>query len=230
LAQVENNKRAHLTSGPYHLLSGKKSTKRVCLSGMMPPMPPEKTVEGHLAEAGLFGRKMVPLGTSVEILDISETDDRIEITTKHTLLKKRRLSAEPEPAPLPGRVVIETVPAPATNSIISPLTIKRHVYHARGGAPPHRGDYLTATDSIELQSNKVLSDQITLMVPPDGMGGMFGGATLYLLPAGQAAPMKDPALFGSPHQQPDMSKTAHEVFGHPAGYDLIVCIPMKGMD
>merc|ERR1719189_2615715 len=52
--------------------------------------------------------------------------------------------------------------------VLNKVRVTRHVYHARGGAPPYRGSYLTSTDTVELDPGTLLSEQWNILVPPDG--------------------------------------------------------------
>merc|ERR1712008_598536 len=44
--------------------------------------------------------------------------------------------------------------------------VKRHVYNARGGVPPYRGSYLTASDFVDLVLSSPLQDQLNTICHP----------------------------------------------------------------
>jgi hypothetical protein len=118
------------------------------------------------------------------------------------------------------------------------IKITRHVYNARGGAPPYRGSYLTATDEVILDGNVLLANQKHKLVPASGAPPSFGMAPspeMYILPAAASAPQKweDQAAPGI--QKVDFNKKAADAFGTNFGIDfgisqLVVLIPMMGMD
>ena len=58
--------------------------------------------------------------------------------------------------------------AELTAVVVNSIKVRRHVYNARGGAPPHRGYHLVATDEVELAPGKKLKEQWGKIVPGDG--------------------------------------------------------------
>ena len=103
------------------------------------------------------------------------------------------------------------------------LEVKRHIYNARGGAPPYRGTYHTATGTVVLDPTKKLEEQEDdLMEGPSGK--------LFKIPKGKEPPSKweDEEDCGQPV---DMSMTAKDAFGESGdAFELVVLLPMRGMD
>lgn len=102
------------------------------------------------------------------------------------------------------------------------MKIKRHVYMARGGAPPYRGSYLTATDFVELDASRSIQEQINVL------SSQGGSPQLASFPAFENTPGR--WEFPSPGGQAvtDFTKTVQEVFG--SSKAVIVLVPMMGMD
>jgi hypothetical protein len=115
------------------------------------------------------------------------------------------------------------------------IKVTRHVYNARGGAPPYRGSYLTSTEEVMLTSNVTLMAQKSQLIPASGYS-MFGGEPdAYTLPSGTTAPSKWESYDGTTPLgakkliiDPQGTTTASDVFK--AGEQLVVLIPMSGMD
>jgi len=115
------------------------------------------------------------------------------------------------------------------------IKVTRHIYNARGGAPPYRGSYLTSTEEVMLTSNVTLMAQKSQLIPASGYS-MFGGEPqAYTLPSGTTAPRKwesydDTTPLGAKQLiiDPQGTTTASDVFN--AGEQLVVLIPMQGMD
>ncbi|CAE7512756.1 unnamed protein product [Symbiodinium microadriaticum] len=115
--------------------------------------------------------------------------------------------------------------------VMNKLKVRRHVYKARGGAPPHRGYHLVATDEIDLAPNAKISEQLEVLVPPDGISRRTPDN--YKLKAFQASPNEQaPRKWegGMNEVEPDLSLTAEELFGTLQNVDLAVMVPMEGFD
>jgi Ca2+-binding EF-hand superfamily protein len=102
--------------------------------------------------------------------------------------------------------------------------VKRHVYNARGGAPPYRGSYLTASDFVDLDLSSSLQDQMNIICHHSSSQN----EQLASFPADAEVPRR--WEFPSPGGQmvTDLSQIARE------GFDLnravVVLVPMMGMD
>jgi len=115
--------------------------------------------------------------------------------------------------------------------VMNKLKVRRHVYKARGGAPPHRGYHLVATDEIDLAPNAKISEQMEILVPPDGISRRMPDH--YTMQAFQASPNEQaPRKWegGMNEVDLDASLTAEEIFGTLQNVDLAVMVPMAGFD
>jgi len=109
------------------------------------------------------------------------------------------------------------------------IKVKRHVYNARGGAPPYRGSYLTATDTVELAADKSLGEQRDKIVPSSGFGAGLSSGTWAIFPADQEAPRcwEFPSPGGESLGAPQLEQSPRKIL---AGKALVVLIPMMGFD
>jgi len=118
--------------------------------------------------------------------------------------------------------------------VMNSIQVKRHVYNMRGGAPPHRGYLLVASDEIELLCDETLGNQMQSLATGDGYpGGKSsgkGGPQMYAFQAtpSQSAPKKWEGGMNEVSLQ--LQSTAEETFGVDGFVDLAVLLPMRGMD
>ncbi|CAK9066239.1 unnamed protein product [Durusdinium trenchii] len=111
------------------------------------------------------------------------------------------------------------------------IKVKRHVYNARGGAPPYRGYHLVATDEVELLPGKKLSDQFGKIIPDDGYpapGHFAPRAVAFQSTPSAQAPRKWEG--GMNEVEVDGNSTPEETFGVDGEVELAVLIPMRGFD
>jgi len=102
------------------------------------------------------------------------------------------------------------------------LVVRRHVYNARGGAPPYRGSFLTATDEVELDANVPFVAQEQLVFPSEG-------CQLFAIPRspdGRAPNRWEDGL----GVEVGLEASPAEVFGIWGQHEMVVLVPMDGMD
>jgi hypothetical protein len=131
--------------------------------------------------------------------------------------------------------------------VLSMVKVKRHIYNARGGAPPHRGSYLTSTEEIELDPTMTLGNQMHKIVPGHGAGkgmGKMGKTKSKFETKSKFAPNvwiwhadEVPRKWGE-DEGADIAKPERlfsdcvqlpEIFAK-GGKSLVILIPMLGMD
>lgn len=118
-----------------------------------------------------------------------------------------------------------------TAVVMNTIKVKRHVYNARGGAPPYRGYHLVATDEVELLPGKKLSDQFGKIIPDDGYpapGHFAPRAVAFQSTPSAQAPRKWEG--GMNEVEVDGNSTPEETFGVDGEVELAVLIPMRGFD
>jgi len=122
--------------------------------------------------------------------------------------------------------------------ILSLVKVKRHIYNARGGAPPRRGSYLTSTEEVELDPTMTIGDQMYKIVPGDGAGKGMGKMKLKfalhaLIWHSEEVPRKwgedDGSVTAEPEQLGDNCAQLPEIFAN-GGKSIVILIPMRGMD
>lgn len=115
-----------------------------------------------------------------------------------------------------------------TAVVVNTLQVKRHVYQAHGGAPPHRGYHLTATDEVELEPDLPLREQWQALVPSDGYpGGPDPHGPIVRVFQSQPEP---PATWEDWGDEVNPDAAALEVFGLHMNVEVAVMLPMRGMD
>ncbi|CAJ1424416.1 unnamed protein product [Effrenium voratum] len=119
-----------------------------------------------------------------------------------------------------------------TAVVMNTIKVKRHVYNARGGAPPYRGYNLVASDEVELLAASPLKDEWDKLVPGDGYPGEATKFSPTVL-AFQATPSAQvPRKWeGGMNEVPvSETSTAEETFGTDGEVELAILIPMRGFD
>eukprot|EP00446_Apocalathium_sp_SHHI-4_P057614 CAMPEP_0177296976 /NCGR_PEP_ID=MMETSP0368-20130122/2713_1 /TAXON_ID=447022 ORGANISM="Scrippsiella hangoei-like, Strain SHHI-4" /NCGR_SAMPLE_ID=MMETSP0368 /ASSEMBLY_ACC=CAM_ASM_000363 /LENGTH=492 /DNA_ID=CAMNT_0018755145 /DNA_START=72 /DNA_END=1551 /DNA_ORIENTATION=- len=108
--------------------------------------------------------------------------------------------------------------------VVNMLVVRRHIYNARGGAPPYRGSYLTASDEVELDVGVPLCQQFEKLLPPQT--GPFPPSLAAIDASPEGAPQKweEHGLSVDPELCPE------EAFGDQGAVELVVLMPMQGMD
>eukprot|EP00928_Gymnodinium_smaydae_P090457 TRINITY_DN74250_c0_g1_i1.p1 TRINITY_DN74250_c0_g1~~TRINITY_DN74250_c0_g1_i1.p1 ORF type:complete len:347 (+),score=44.64 TRINITY_DN74250_c0_g1_i1:38-1042(+) len=173
----------------------------------------------------LFGGSTSPsagASASVEVVSFQETDDAIYIYTKHVIPKRAQSDADRTKRPRLSESNPDTT-----------ISLTRHVYTAHGGAPPHRGDHLTATDTVRLASNLTFREQLRTIAPDGGMLAPMGDPRLcvYERPKGSAAETSAPRKWENmAGEYLDLDKKVCDYFSPTTNKDLVVLLPMRGMD
>eukprot|EP00435_Cladocopium_sp_Y103_P011978 s3833_g3.t1 len=118
-----------------------------------------------------------------------------------------------------------------TAVVMNSIKVRRHVYQARGGAPPHRGYHLVATDEVELEPGKKLGEQWTKMVPEDGYPGP-GGYQAFPFAFQSTPSFQVPKKWegGLNEVKVEEDIFPEDAFGVDGEAELAVLIPMRGMD
>jgi len=127
------------------------------------------------------------------------------------------------------QIAVDTAKA-KPNSTADPIImkIKRHVYNARGGPPPYRGSYLTATDFIELDAKQSLQDQKNKIFPLSGYGAGLSSGEIASFPVGTEPPRRwEFPSPGGEMLESQLGKTAGDIFTDKA---VVVLIPLLGFD
>eukprot|EP00928_Gymnodinium_smaydae_P096212 TRINITY_DN8447_c0_g1_i2.p2 TRINITY_DN8447_c0_g1~~TRINITY_DN8447_c0_g1_i2.p2 ORF type:complete len:241 (+),score=38.52 TRINITY_DN8447_c0_g1_i2:913-1635(+) len=159
-------------------------------------------------------------------------DEAIRLAVGQTMLVPESMTLAECQAANGARWMLESTVN--VTAILGLLRVTRHVYNGRGGAPPHRGSYLTATDDIELDASMTMEEQMHKLVPNDGMGpaGRLGPRPHLVVVRVQDAPKRWQDL----EQQKgvnvfpvDGAQIAGDLFdSHDKA--LVVLVPMRGMD
>lgn len=103
---------------------------------------------------------------------------------------------------------------------VAKVKVRVHVYHARGGAPPHRGDYLIATEYRTFDFGKPLKDQLQL-----GKGNDPTYCVLTAPPDGKA-----PAKWSEEGPKLNVDQNPEDIFDSEGHIDLVALTPMIGVD
>eukprot|EP00405_Crypthecodinium_cohnii_P001080 CAMPEP_0194756006 /NCGR_PEP_ID=MMETSP0323_2-20130528/9780_1 /TAXON_ID=2866 ORGANISM="Crypthecodinium cohnii, Strain Seligo" /NCGR_SAMPLE_ID=MMETSP0323_2 /ASSEMBLY_ACC=CAM_ASM_000346 /LENGTH=118 /DNA_ID=CAMNT_0039675325 /DNA_START=17 /DNA_END=373 /DNA_ORIENTATION=+ len=108
------------------------------------------------------------------------------------------------------------------------MDIKRHVYNARGGAPPHRGSYHTASDTATVDPTVSLRDQMEKL--GQSQPGSMSDPKFARIPKGKEPPNKWEEREDGCGEEIDLDSKPDEVFGKNGEYELVALLPMRGMD
>lgn len=188
-------------------LSGKKVTLQV--SGASCAMELQRAAARALGSPLGLTRMVVGNGASGTVLDVA-LGGRVD-----------ELGLEPD--------------CELTAVVVSRLRVRRHVYQARGGAPPHRGTFLVATDEVELDADVELRQQVELLSPAQysWMSWEEMADALFTLPhSPEGAPRQwdQGALQVAQAGKVDAGATAREALGCDSKLDIALVLPMRGMD
>lgn len=106
------------------------------------------------------------------------------------------------------------------------MVVKRHVYEARGGAPPYCGDWLVASDEVELDSSRPLYEQWDALLPADGYPEKD-----RLRPEVLLHPNKDqaPVFWGDQPRTRAPDTTVGAIFSS-GTFDVAILMPVTGID
>ena len=119
-----------------------------------------------------------------------------------------------------------------TAVVMNTIKVRRHVYRMRGGAPPHRGFNLVATDEVELLPGKKLADQYEKIVPGDGYPGSPSrfDPRVYAFQSTASTQVPRKWVGGLNEVEVDAQNTPEDIFGVDGDVEVAVMIPMRGFD